>query len=135
MSLLDEVDNLFRQAVTEPGSVNDQMLADWAEGVAGSYVINRDGARLIRRCLNVAPKLASFWVHRETLADDPVEWRSRVDLAMGIRAWRPQLELAQFMLERLPDEETYDRAARLFRIVNNEEFLDGMPYNEWMTDG
>jgi hypothetical protein len=61
-----------------------------------------------------------------------VEWPSRVDLALGVRAWRPQLELARHLLVIAPDRVIYDKAGELFRIVNNEPFLDGMSYEVWL---
>jgi hypothetical protein len=131
MTVLDEVDQLFEFAVASPASLNDQMIQDWSEGVAGGYEMDRLGAKYVRRCVNIARKLAAFWSERDPAQDDPVEWRSRVDLALGVRAWRPQLDLAQHLLEIAPDELIYDKAAELFRIVNNEPFLDGMSYEAW----
>ncbi len=131
MSLLDEVDQLYEAAVSAPASVNDQMIADWAEGTASGYEIDRQGARYIRRSVNAARKLASFWSTREPAKSDPADWPSRVDLALGAKAWRPQLELAQHLLETSPSEDIYERAAQLFRLVNNEPFLDGMSYDVW----
>ena len=133
MSLVDEVDNLYEQAVTSPESINEQMLTDWAEGIATGYEVDRQGAKFVRRCLNNARKLAAFWADHEANSDDPSDWPSRVDLALGIRAWRPQLDLARHLLEEAPSSEMYERAVGLFRIVNNEEFLDGMPYDEWLA--
>ena len=131
MSVLDEIDSLYEQAVTSPELVNDQMLSDWAEGVASGYELDRQGAKYIRRCLNNARKLAAFWIERESPADEPEGWSSRVDLTLGVKAWRPQLELARHLLEVSPSEEIYERAAELFRLVTNEEFLDGMSYEDW----
>ena len=131
MTVLYEVDQLYELAVASPASVNDQMIQDWSEGVAGGYELDRLGAKYVRRCVNISRKLAAFWLARDPVGDEPAEWRSRVDLALGVRAWRPQLDLAQHLLETAPDELTYDKAAELFRIVNNEPFLDGMSYEEW----
>lgn len=133
MSLVDEVDTLYEQAVISPESINEQMLSDWAEGIATGYEIDRQGAKFVRRCLNSARKLAAFWTDRGAHSDDPSDWPSRVDLALGIRAWRPQLDLTRHLLEEAPSSEMYERAAGLFRIVNREEFLDGMPYEEWLA--
>jgi len=131
VTILDEVDQLYELAVMSPALLNDQMIQDWSEGVAGGYEIDRLGAKYVRRCVNIASRLATFWAARQPAQDDPVSWPSRVDLALGIRAWRPQMELAQHLLETSPDEATYDRAAQLFRIVNNEPYLDGMSYEVW----
>lgn len=131
MSVLDEIDNLYEQAVIAPDSVGDQMLADWAEGVATGYELDRASAKFVRRSLNNARKLAAFWSQNEGTADDPAGWVSRVDLTLGVRAWRPQLDLARHLLESDPSEEIYERTVSLFRLVTNEEFLDGMSYDEW----
>lgn len=133
MSVLDEVDSLYEQAVTVPASVNDQMLADWAEGVAGGYELDRQSAKFTRRCLNIARKLAVFWAEVPRSSGAASEWPSRVDTALGVRAWRPQLDLASHLLDVAPSEAIYERTVQLFRIVNNEEFLDGMSYDEWLT--
>ena len=132
MTVLDDIDQLYEIAVTAPASVNDQMIQDWADNVASSYEIDRLGARYVRRCLNIARKLALFWLGRPPTGDNPVEWPSRVDLALGVRAWRPQFELAQHLLVIAPDHLIYDKAGELFRIVNNEPFLDGMSYEVWL---
>lgn len=132
MTVLDEVDRLYELAVTEPSSVNDQAILDWTEGVAAGSEIDRNNAKHVRRCVNVARKLAAFWSAREPARSDPSEWPSRVDLALGVRAWRPQLELARYLLELAPSVETYEKAAQLFRMVNNEPFLDGISYEVWL---
>lgn len=133
MSVVDEVDRLYEMAVTSPLSLNDQAIQDWSDGVSVGYELDRLGAKYVRRCLNSARKLASFWADRESRNEDPLDWHSRVDLALGVRAWRPQLELAQHVLDVSPSYETYDAAARLFRLVNSELFLDGMTYEVWLT--
>lgn len=133
MSVVDEVDRLYEIAVTSPLSLNDQAIQDWSDGVAVGYELDRQGAKYVRRCLNSARKLASFWTDRGPRSEDPMDWHSRVDLALGVRAWRPQLELAQHVLEVAPSNEIYDAAARLFRLVNNESFLDDMTYEVWLT--
>jgi hypothetical protein len=132
MTVLDEIDQLYETAVTSPASVNDQMIQDWADGVAVSYQFDRLGAKYVRRCLNIARKLAVFWLGRTSAEDNPVEWHSRVDLALGVRAWRPQLDLARHLLVIAPDHAIYDKTGELFRIVNNEPFLDGMSYEVWL---
>lgn len=131
MSLLDEVDDLYEMAVTQPHALNDQAVADWAESVAAGYPMDREGAKYVRRCISAARKLSSFWGDRDPGEIIPDEWRSRVDMALGARAWRPQLDLARRVLESVPSEDVYVRASELFRIVNGSPFLDGMSYDEW----
>lgn len=133
MSVVEEVDRLYEIAVTAPLSLNDQAIQDWSDGVSVGFELDRQGAKYVRRCLNSARKLASFWAERGSRNEDLLDWRSRVDLALGVRAWRPQLELAQHVLDVAPSYETYDATARLFRLVNNEPFLDDMTYELWLT--
>jgi hypothetical protein len=132
VTVLDEIDQLYELAVTSPAALTDQMVEDWTDSVAVGYEIDRVGAKYIRRCVNAARKLAVFWRAWDSEKDCPEEWPSRVDLALGVRAWRPELELAQHLLAASSDEATYLKAAQLFRIVNNEPFLDGMTYESWL---
>lgn len=132
MTIVDEIDQLYEQAVLVPASRSDQALADWAEAVAEGHELDRESARYVRRCLNVARKLAAFWSDDRNTTDQPDEWRSRVDIALGARAWRPQFDLAWHLLELSPDEQTFVRVSELFRFVNNEPFLDGVSYGEWI---
>jgi len=131
MTLLDEVDRLYEQSVIDPSSLTDQAITDWADSVAIDHEVDRVGAKYVRRCLNVSRKLAAFWSARTRTKGDPDDWRSRVDLALGVRAWRPQLDLAQHLLEDLPTEDTFLRVVGLFRLVHNEPFLDEMSFQEW----
>lgn len=131
MTILDEIDQLYEIAVTSPALLNDQMIQDWSEGVAEGYEVDRLGTKYVRRCVNSARKLAAFWSLRDPAEIDQTQWRSRVDVALGVRAWRPQMELAQHLLDTSPDDVTYEKAAQLFRMVNNEPFLDGMSYEVW----
>jgi hypothetical protein len=132
MTVLDDIDQLYEAAVTLPTSLNDQMIQDWTEAVAGNYEIDRVGAKYVRRCVTAARKLSSFWAAWDPAIESPQEWPSRVDLALGVRAWRPQMELALHLLVEDPDATTYERAAQLFRVVNNQPYLDGMTYEVWL---
>ncbi|MEN8041820.1 MAG: hypothetical protein ABFR95_09990 [Actinomycetota bacterium] len=131
MTILAEIDDLYERAVTDPASLNDQAFADWTEGVASGFEIDRSAAKYVRRCLNAGRKLAAFWESHGSSPDDPETWQGRVDFSLGVRAWRPQLDLAMLVLESDPDEESYARAVELFRLVHHEPFLDGMSYDEW----
>lgn len=132
MTVLNDIDQLYEAAVRSPTSLNDQMIQDWTEGVVGNYEIDRLGVKYIRRCVTAAKKLSAFWAARDSAIESPLEWRSRVDLALGVRAWRPQMELAQHLLIKDPDPAIYEKAAQLFRIVNNQPYLDGMTYEVWI---
>ena len=129
-SLLYEVDRLYEGCVTDPERWGDQAFADWTDGVASTNALDRDSAKAIRRCVNAARKLQRFWVDR-SMANAPDSWRSRVDLALGARAWRPQLELAEHVLATDPSEEVFVVVADLFPLVRNQPYLDGISYEEW----
>ena len=131
MSLLDDVDGLYASCVMDPGRWNDQAFADWVDAVSLTEGIDREVTKLLRRCLNAARRLAAFWVAADT-ARAPDDWRGRVDLALGVRAWRPQLDLARLLLERNGDRATFERVAELFPVVTNQPFLDGIDYQDWV---
>ena len=133
MSLIDEVDRLYEGCVTEPARWNDQAFADWADGVAQGEPIGRNLARHIRRCLAAGRRIAAFWRDAD-ISPEPDDWRSGVDVALGNRAWRPQLDLAMAILERSPDPEVFDRVASLFPVVHHQPFLDDITYDEWLGD-
>lgn len=132
MTLLDEVDRLYERSVMEPASVGERTLEDWANDVSTGYAVDRAGAKFVRRCLTVARKLATFWLEHDRASNDATDWRQRVDVALGIRAWRPQLDLARYLLAESPSPEVFEHVARLFRLVNSEEFLEGVTYEEWL---
>ena len=129
--LLSEVDALYEGCVMEPDRWGDQAFADWTEAIAATASLDRESARAIRRCVNAGRKLQLFWSDRPT-ANAPAAWRSRVDLAIGARAWRPQLELAEHLLATDPSESTFDVVAALFPLVRNQPYLDGISYDEWL---
>jgi len=131
VTLLSDVDDLYEVSVTDPTSLNDQAVSAWAESVASSHEVDRVAAKYVRRCLGMSRRLAAFWAVRPQTADDPTDWRSRVDIAFGIRAWRPQLDLAQHLLAAAPTNDTFHHVTELFRLVNGTPFLDGVSYEEW----
>lgn len=128
--LLSEIDLLYELSVTEPRRCTEQFLVDWAEGVASSPDVDKVSARCIRRSLTVARKLAAFWSDRRPTTG-PDSWRSRVDLVLGARAWRPQLDLAEYLLERDGSPEAFEVVSALFPVVNNQPFLDGVTFEDW----
>lgn len=115
----------------DPGRWNDQAFADWVDTVSLAEGIDREVTKLLRRCLNAGRRLAAFWDAADT-ARAPDDWRGRVDLALGVRAWRPQLDLAQLLLERTGDRHAFERVAELFPVVMNQPFLDGIGYEAWV---
>ena len=127
--LVSTVEALYEAVVTDPGSWNEQMFVDWADSAVSDGPVSKDEAKYVRRALRIAQKLRAFW------ADAPVRpdlgWESRVDLALGPKAWRPVLELAEAQLRSKRSEEAFTDVASLFPLVNGDEFLDGRSFDEW----
>lgn len=130
--LLGEVDQLYIGVVSDPERWNEQRFADWSESVTGGYEIDRDVARYMRRIITVARKLQTFWLDHGDRRE--LDWRSKVDLALGPRAWRPVLELASYLVAAEPSRELFETNAALFRLVNNEQYLDGIGFEEWIEE-
>jgi len=128
--LLDSVDALYRGVVTDPDAWNDQHLEDWALSVADSSTLDKTSARYVRRVLASARKLRTFWLSQADGLES--DWRSRVDLALGNRAWRPVLDLSMHELQNDPSYELFERTSDLFRSVHRELYLDGIGYQAFL---
>jgi hypothetical protein len=131
--LLDEVESLYEGAVMMPDQWGDQAVVDWAEEVSAVATVDKVSAKHLRRIVRIAGRLQQFWESDSRLHDDGIEWRSRVDIALGPRAWRPMLELAMHLLAETPSEDLFDRVGELFKVVNNAEWMGGVPYDEWLA--
>lgn len=123
------VEALYEAVVTNPDRWNAQMFVDWTDTVDFNATPSKDEAKYLRRSLRAAQKLRSFWIGSQARPD--LEWHSMVDLAMGPKAWRPVLDLADVRLRNERSEEAFTDVARLFPLVNNEEFLDGIDFEDW----
>ena len=136
LALLGAVDRLYEGVVSDPDAWNEAGFEDWAgEAVAGVGRPSRPLLREVRRCLRAAMKLRDFWANPpEGVPSDAGDWRTRVDLALGIRAWRPALEIAREGLESEPDPEIFDEVARRFREVHGTEWMGGITYDAWERD-
>jgi hypothetical protein len=136
-SLAAAVDALYRDVVFEPHRWGDEAFADWMEGLAvDGGTIDRISARSVRRAVRVAVKLGRFWASPE--ADryrDETSWETRVDIAVGVPAWRPGLELAERELAEAPSREAFDDVRRRFRVVNGTGWMDGVDFDAWMSAG
>lgn len=131
LALLAAVDRLYEAVVTQPEAWGPQAFSDWAEEVAAGGV-TKDQARAVRRCLRAAERLRDFWAgDRAAVAAD--DWRTRVDVALGARAWRPALELAQEGLNDEPSPELFAEVQERFRVVNSQPWLEGMEYDTWRS--
>jgi hypothetical protein len=136
LSVLRRIDELYESVVTEPELWGDAAFADWAEEVfASAEGIDKPEAREVRRCLRAAGKLQAFWsTDNATRPPDVGDWRTRVDIALGISAWRPTLAIAQIGLERAPSEELFDEVRVRFRVVNSEVWMEGIDYETWAAE-
>ena len=97
LSLAAAVDDLYRDVVMEPDRWGDEAFGEWmANLTVDSSSIDRLTARSLRRAVRVATKLQRFWGSQDAERYRGEEsWEARVDLAVGIPAWRPALELAE----------------------------------------
>lgn len=130
--LAEAVDELYRKVVLEPDAWGEQDLADWLDTVAGEReAIDRDQAKQLRRAARVASKLQRFWADADTTRRAERSWQARVDIAVGLPAWRPTLELAMIDLEERPSEERFDDVRRRFRVVNGAPWLEGVSFDDW----
>jgi hypothetical protein len=132
--LLADVEALFETAVMSPDDLTEQTITDWFDSVAASADLDKQSAKLLRRLVRAAQRLAVFWGNDGRAGDISLDWRTRVDIAMGPRAWRPVLDLSQHLLEQRPDEKTFESVGELFRIVNGEVWLEGISYEAWLEE-
>ena len=95
--LLGEVESLYTIAVMSPNALSERMISDWLDGVAATTQLDKHAAKLLRRLVRTAQKLSLFWRSDTRVADLDLDWRTRVDIAMGPRAWRPVLDLSQVL--------------------------------------
>jgi hypothetical protein len=134
LGLLHRIDDLYESVVTQPGQWTDDVLADWAADATAGAVPPKPVAREIRRCLRTAIKLRDFWLRDEVRPDDHGDWRSRVDLAMGPRAWRPPLDIARMGLDEAPTEALFLEVQKRFRVVYNDRWMEESSFSEWLAD-
>jgi hypothetical protein len=129
------VDDLYRDVVMEPERWNEAALGEWLEAVAlDAEAVDRDQAKQLRRAVRNAVKLQSFWsaADAKSRKAEP-SWRARVDIAVGIPAWRPPLELAMRELDENPSEAKFEDVRERFRVVHGATWLDGTPFSAWSS--
>lgn len=131
LSLIATIDRLYESVVTEPAVWNQQAFSDWAEDIAAGG-LSREQGRTIRRCMRMAERLRDFWLNEAALVTAE-DWQTRVDVALGARAWRPTLELAQDELAHDPSPEVFELVRERFRTVYSEYWMDGVDYDEWLA--
>ncbi len=135
LSVLRAIEQLYESVVMNPAGWNEQAFADWAgEALGEAAELPKEAIREVRRCLRAGQKMQAFWLGERSAVSDHDDWRSRVDIALGPRAWRPTLALARVGLEDAPDEELYEEVKARFAIVNSERWMDGVDFDQWMTN-
>jgi hypothetical protein len=136
LGLVAGAEMLYERVVTSPEAWNDGAFEEWtAEILSDGPAPSRDVAREIRRCVRAAVKLRGFWLAPPAgVPSDAGDWRTRVDLALGIRAWRPLLGIAQAGLAEAPSEEVFHETQRLFREVHAATWMDGVTFEVWQTE-
>ncbi len=133
LGLLAQCEELYAGVCFEPDSWPDSSLADWIESIAGSAVVDKEVARELRRVLRAAQKLREFWSRpAEGRPPDYGDWRTRVDIGLGLKAWRPLLAIAQHGLATSPSEELFNEVKARFRVVAGERWMEGVAYEEWL---
>jgi hypothetical protein len=133
-SVVAEVESLYRQVVTDPDVWVEESFSDWVESVSQHSAVDRDSAKYLLRSVRVAQRLRAFWIADTRVVDESIPWRSRVDLALGPKAWRPVLELCRLELDASKSYEAFAATAELFEVVNNAPFMDGMSHADWLAE-
>lgn len=133
LEALRGVDDLYERVVGSPDAWTDAALEEWGvEAFAGAEPPSRATAREVRRCLRAARRLRDFWLEPPAgVPSDAGDWRTRVDLALGVRAWRPVLAIAQAGLREAPSEELFEETKRRFREVHGVPWMEGVTFIEW----
>ncbi len=135
LSALRSVEQLYESVVDDPHSWNEQSFVDWAtETLADAGELPKEAQREVRRSLRAAQRLQVFWSTGQSAVSDHDDWRSRVDISLGARAWRPLLDLARIGLQNAPSEELFDQVKECFALVNSDRWMDGVTYYEWLED-
>jgi hypothetical protein len=135
VGLVDRAEGLYESVVTSAHDWNESRFAEWADELAVDGAdLDRDTLRFVRRIIRAAAKLQTFWaVDDTTRPDDHGDWRTRVDISLGARAWRPILELAMHGLEVDPSPELFEVVRQLFVVVNAQRWMDGVSYEDWLS--
>jgi hypothetical protein len=134
LGVLDAIDRLLEAVVTDPGAWSDRALGEWANDLAMGRPdpFDRATAREIRRVVRIAARLRNYWDEQGT-GQAPADWRSRVDIAVAGRGWRPGLAIAQTGLAAVPSEELFAQVQERFRVVFHERWMEGVSFDEWVA--
>lgn len=135
LSTLRSIESLYESVVTDPRPWGEQTFADWADDtLVAAGDLPRDAVREIRRSLRAAQKMQTFWAAERGAVSDRDDWRTKVDIALGPRAWRPLLDLARVGLDQAPSEELFEEVRERFAVVNSERWMEGISFDEWSTN-
>ncbi|MDJ0953494.1 MAG: hypothetical protein QNJ81_07425 [Acidimicrobiia bacterium] len=135
LSTIRSIEGLYEAVVTDPEAWGEQAFADWAgDTLAEAGDLPKEAQREIRRSLRAAQKLQLFWATQQSTVADHDDWQSRVDIALGAKAWRPLLDLAQTGLSVAPDEELFEQVKAYFSLVNADRWMEGISFEEWAAD-
>lgn len=133
--LLAQCEELYSAVCFDAAAWTDRALADWIEGVAASSHVDKDVGRELRRIVRAAQKLRDFWLDPAAgRPPDHGDWRTRVDIGIGVRAWRPLLALARLGLSREPAAELFEDVKERFRVVSGERWMEGVAFDAWLAD-
>ena len=132
LTLLRAIESLYESVVTDPDAWGEQAFADWANDTLGETGdVSKDARKHIRRGLRAAQKLQAFWETGATSVSDHDDWQTKVDIALGVRAWRPLLDLAQVGLSESPDPELFEQVKERFAVVTQDRWMEGVDYEQW----
>jgi len=132
LGVLGAIEGLYQAVVTDPEVWGPQAFADWAsETLVDAGELPKDAVKQIRRSLRAAEKLRSFWADGRSAVSDHDDWRTRVDIALGVRAWRPLLDLARIGLEDSPDPELYEQVKERFAVVTSDRWMEDVSFEQW----
>lgn len=133
VGLADWVDDLFRRAIEEPGTIDDIALGDWlaeAGEIAGTPP-DKLTMRLLRRAVRDARKLVR---HAAAAGAPPVDWRGGVDEALGSQGWVTQLDLVEAELTTAPSAAAFEAMRERYRAVHFQPWQEGVSYEEWLEE-
>ena len=135
LAVLRSIEQLYEAVVDDPAGWGDQAFADWAADALQSAVeLPKEAHREVRRSLRAAQKLQAFWASEGSAVVTHDDWRTKVDIALGPRAWRPLLDLARIGLDTAPSEELFGQVKERFALVNSDRWMDGISFEDWSED-
>jgi hypothetical protein len=130
--VLAAIDELYRRAVEDPGTVDEAWLAAWLEDTSSLLEPPVDGviARQLRTAARRGARLARYWSQAD--AAGLPDWRNGVDEALGSAGWRPALEVARRGLELEPTPEAFRDVQERFRAVHFRPWMEGISLEEYL---